>query len=540
MATKNTLTEPGKNKAELVLAAALVLTGLFSFAIYISQFLSYTMDDAFISLRYARNFANGFGMVFNPNEYPRAEGITSPLYALLLSIPFKFGFDGLVFSKIIGILSTLLSALVIFVITSHLAHLTTSVSKNKISIMASLGVLCFLSDPYVTGNAVSGMETALSALICLLFVLYFVKVFTLNPDIQGRNLSGKLASLGLLASLFRPEMTLFVISMMVLAWVFIPQKRRMLQIELICFGGLGMLYFVSRFAYFGLLLPLPFYVKQGGIGLHGLRDTFSYAIHILFILPLIGVFGLWLAKSYRKNAEIFWALPAILFAAVVIQGAYYLTIYHVMGMGFRFFQPIHALVVILAGLALANIWQVFQKPGLLRIMAALLMAGFVATNIYSFSSARIIYKDLNAKAVLQAIRVGQALKTASQGQPFVIALNDCGAVPFYTDFKTIDLAGLTNRNIATDRSVAGALKEVVNEKVDIVMLVAGSKHGLADLKGYEGLSSEQILGLGYGYIGSLQLNKTYFWLVFGKNTALVADFTKRLSDIKVLELDPQP
>ena len=46
-------------------------------------------DDAFISMRYARNFASGLGLVYNAGEH--VEGYTNPLWTVLMSIPLALG-----------------------------------------------------------------------------------------------------------------------------------------------------------------------------------------------------------------------------------------------------------------------------------------------------------------------------------------------------------------------------------------------------------------------------------------------------------------
>ena len=84
-------------KANLILLALLVI-----FVAH-SLFLDFTQDDAFISFRYVKNFVNGEGLVFNPGE--RVEGYTNFFWILLLSIFVKLGFDVIVISKVLGILS---------------------------------------------------------------------------------------------------------------------------------------------------------------------------------------------------------------------------------------------------------------------------------------------------------------------------------------------------------------------------------------------------------------------------------------------------
>lgn len=59
-----------------------ILAGLA--ATIATGFLGFSYDDAFITYRYARNWSEGIGLVFNPGE--RVLGTTAPGYALLLGI----------------------------------------------------------------------------------------------------------------------------------------------------------------------------------------------------------------------------------------------------------------------------------------------------------------------------------------------------------------------------------------------------------------------------------------------------------------------
>jgi hypothetical protein len=59
-----------------------IITGLA--ATLAAGFLGYSYDDAFITYRYAQNWAEGAGLVFNPGE--RVLGTTAPGYALLLGL----------------------------------------------------------------------------------------------------------------------------------------------------------------------------------------------------------------------------------------------------------------------------------------------------------------------------------------------------------------------------------------------------------------------------------------------------------------------
>jgi hypothetical protein len=75
----------------LVAVVARVLTG------------PHPIDDAYISFRYARNLAQGFGLVYNPGEW--VLGTTAPLWAIVLAGGYRLGFIDL------PLLATVISAL---------------------------------------------------------------------------------------------------------------------------------------------------------------------------------------------------------------------------------------------------------------------------------------------------------------------------------------------------------------------------------------------------------------------------------------------
>jgi arabinofuranosyltransferase len=81
--------------------AALLLCGIGLWHLYCHA--SYTLDDAYISFRYARNLARGMGLVYNPGEY--VKGYSNTLYTLLMVVPELFGHDPIWLSRSLGVLS---------------------------------------------------------------------------------------------------------------------------------------------------------------------------------------------------------------------------------------------------------------------------------------------------------------------------------------------------------------------------------------------------------------------------------------------------
>src|SRR3954452_8190151 len=64
------------------------------------------IDDAYITFRYARNLAEGLGLVYNPGEW--VLGTTTPLWALLLAGAYRLGATNL--PQVAALLSALCDA----------------------------------------------------------------------------------------------------------------------------------------------------------------------------------------------------------------------------------------------------------------------------------------------------------------------------------------------------------------------------------------------------------------------------------------------
>jgi hypothetical protein len=86
------------------------------FALYRTD---YTIDDAWITYRYAENLAEGLGFVFNPGE--RILGTSTPLYTLILAAGHWIGLTVPLLSKAIGFLAMLGTILGLFLLTRRLA-----------------------------------------------------------------------------------------------------------------------------------------------------------------------------------------------------------------------------------------------------------------------------------------------------------------------------------------------------------------------------------------------------------------------------------
>src|SRR5215471_13513339 len=107
-------------------------------------------DDAYISFRFARNLAEGYGLVWNIGGEP-VEGYTDPLWVFLLSGVCRLGFDIEKIYPWLAIGATLGTIVLILNLVQPKA--------GRVHPWVTAIVAFYLSDRYAATHTVSGMET---------------------------------------------------------------------------------------------------------------------------------------------------------------------------------------------------------------------------------------------------------------------------------------------------------------------------------------------------------------------------------------------
>jgi len=77
----------------------------------LSLVIPFAAEDAYITFRYARNFASGFGLVFNPGE--KVFGFSSPLWTLWMAAAFKIGVPPVLWARLTTVALELTTLLVV-------------------------------------------------------------------------------------------------------------------------------------------------------------------------------------------------------------------------------------------------------------------------------------------------------------------------------------------------------------------------------------------------------------------------------------------
>ena len=181
------LNEGGEKRDGLLIGAVLfsVIGHLFLFWLS-AQIFSYTIDDAYITFRYSKNLAAGFGPTYNPG-LPPVEGYTTFLWMLLMTFPHLIGVNVATFSKLVGILLTCGTFALISLLTFTL---TRGFPLKARLFFGSFAAFLLAMLPITSIHAIAGMETS------LFIFLIALMVYHADPGAAGRIAPAVLVAVG--------------------------------------------------------------------------------------------------------------------------------------------------------------------------------------------------------------------------------------------------------------------------------------------------------------------------------------------------------
>ena len=344
----------------------------------------FTVDDALISVRYARNWSRGLGWCFNPGQ-PATDGVTPLPWPVLLAPFARFyaGFALLFVAKAIGALGVLGSAAVI--------------AWNMARTQAPRASLLLVAVPFpLTAWAVSGMETGIATLLATLAVACE---------------SGLGAVCAGLAATFRPELLPWALVLVgVRSWSRPTSVRHKVCMLLLAAAPWAFVAGV-RLVAFGRAAPLAVLAKPSDLH-HGAGYVLAATLACGTPLLLLG--------AWRREARaVGWA--ALMHLAVVA------------ALGGDWMPYARLLVPILPSLALVPAWGPLRTRLLgAAALASALLVGWRA-------APRGIHVGLDRERVVARL-AGLPVPVAALDVGFVALAAGDGVV--------IDMGGLTDGEIA--------------------------------------------------------------------------------------------
>lgn len=397
------------NLNKLFFAFLVSLIGVFG-AVIVGRVWPYTMDDSYITFRYARNLVQFGSIVWNHNETIPTEGFTSLIWVLVNSVFEFIGVTPVVGSKVIGFLCVFGT---VFLVTKRIVSLRPNFGLFIFVLVSG----AFFLNPDIYVLMVSGMETSLALFLTTLIFLLSLKLI---EGVECRRSYIFWGLINFIAILNRPEFVLITTFLTCGIVYFAPKQSRVLFIKysfsLLSF--LGICYLAGRYTVYGLSLPLPFYIKVSSVRFAGFSEVLSFYKTNIILLVLIATGGMVLLK--RK--QVILALGILL-----IHSVFFMFPAHMMGIAHRFLMPIFGVFVFLT---LESGLFAFEKIKFVRTYEKSLIFILLVFFGISFDIHTIDERIRDSHALESAhVKIGNVLSSIKE-QDHLIALSDAGAIPY--------------------------------------------------------------------------------------------------------------
>jgi len=426
--------------------------------------LNFTQDDAYISYRYAKNFLNGWGLVFNPGE--RVEGYTNFLWIILLSVFSNLGLDIIIASKIVGIASGCISLFLLYKITTLLCR-PQNRSRHPWFFSLFPSLLLAINSAFAYWS-ISGLETAFFVMAVLLSVYYY---FT-NERLMIISSA--------LSSLVRPEGTLVFAIFLIHKFFFKKDNLKACLSHLLGFALLLLPHLIFKISYYGDLLPNPFYAKAGLSPEYvktGLDYTWLFHKHyglwgVLYLIPIV------FYKGMGRKLKLILLLVYVYTLYVTVIGGDVLQAH-------RFFMPVIPFLYLFLSFSLRKLFLVLMKGFASQRISMLVVTAF---SVWTFfwprswiMNVRRAEQGLCSKMSLSAKRLRETF-----GTDFTLAISTIGAISYFTEARVIDMLGLTDPYIAKHPEkipgISSTWKEkkfntryLLSQDPDVIMFSTGLK-----------------------------------------------------------------
>jgi arabinofuranosyltransferase len=427
------------------------LPALVVFGVFLNYYAGFVSDDAFISFRYAEHLATGRGLEWNPGY--RVEGYTNFLWVAATAL---LRLAGLAVPAAARVLSWVSAGLIVVLIVAAARRESDRPSRTLLA-LSPLPVALSFSFQYWTALR---LETTLFAMLLLAAPLLFVLE---EERHRGPRWPSALAYLAL--ALTRPEGAVFIAvpGIYLLSRVRSLDRLRLVWRErwlwLVVFAGGMALYTLWRVIYFGHLMPNTYYAKVGGEGL--LTKGWEYVARFVDQRPhtlFMALGALLLGGTASRMCKLLLGTMLILGAVVFLEGGDWMR-------EFRLLQPLTPLAAAALAVslqrALAERARCFpdggEGRGRLAAVAGMLLLcaytqGNIGTPLAEWGAAwrlqpRDVLINLEGEMTVASRDVGLWLRRVARADELV-AVNHAGAVPFYSDLPTVDMAGLNDLHLA--------------------------------------------------------------------------------------------
>ena len=491
---------------------------LFGFAlpaalylVFVTQISTFTIDDAYISFRYARNLNEGLGLVYNPGQY--VEGYTNFLWTLLLALGMRLGAEPQVVAKVLGAVAAIGTMAVVFAMSRRFAK---AGGNPRAPCLATWLMATSIN---VITHTFLGLE---GGLFLFLLTSGFLLLIRENDrsDAKFFPWSGLVFAL---AALTRPEgPAYFAIAWFVLARP--PLFRWRHAYSIAAFTAIVGAHLIWRHSYYGAWLPNTLAAKTGDLrtqatsGLHYISVFANEGGLLVALLPL-GI-GVAFFSHRRRPLLALTALTAFNLAYLLLVGADWMP-------KWRYLLPLEPFAYLLADQAL-NRLSLVPAPSRTPIFAGLTLLSLFGL-VQRAGQLPGHFDDLHSTEGGWRSHEGQSASWfAAHGDRGAIAIGDIGEVGFRSNQPVFDLLGLVTPAVGKlpggygrkDEKPFVAAFYAANPDWFVTITNDGTcKHAAFPLMRAIIDSPEHSFWLRYDLAHTVRLNKQDYWCLLHRRTS---------------------
>jgi len=400
------------------------------------------MDDAMISMRYAKNLASGSGLTWNPGEAP-VEGFSNPAWVFLMALFHLFPIPPETMSLCIQVCGAFLLIVNLFLVGA----VARRIAPGRI-LPEALAVALTLTYLPLTVSAQEGLEQ------CLAVVLLDWAVLEALTGLDEGRLNRRVYVILGCALWVRMDLLIpFLVIWLVLLWGDAARRRA----HFIAGAGAAMislgLQTAARLLYFGQWLPNTYYLKMTGypLLLRFSRGAWDCLLFLLGLNPLLVVLALMVVRPWRSaRTALLAALPAGQIAYhVYVGGDIVLSRFLVIAIPAYFILLSLAIGRLAAGGAGGS--SRWMKAGAVALIP---IAILTSSGIHDMESARLWLGDPevfaaqplvhdNSQHVRRSLEAGRLITPAAK-----VAVTWAGVQGYFIHAAIIDLLGINDPVIA--------------------------------------------------------------------------------------------
>jgi hypothetical protein len=384
----------------------------------------FPLDDSWIYAVFARNIATGHGYAFNAGEH--VAGATGPLYAFVLALLYFIFRDVVLPAKLLGIACLAASSMLMYLAARSLDP------QSRVKPIL-VGLLVGIS-PSLLWSSVSGMEIPLYLLLVSLGIYFYV-----------RKRWTAAAAFWATGVWVRPDGILLALAAVLLGP---PRRLRSLAAPLLTVVSILSAFFAFHYLLGGSLFPNSVLVKthlgRNPVGpvwemvrewapLWGLSmRRWDFSTHAILLLPAIVAGALLLRQRFPALGAYALGLPLALGAAGAPAGSHG-----------RYLMPTIPFALLLAVTGLEHVSRRLRwgRPDRVLIMVSVVCLGWQAYNLDRMG--RTYGQNVENINHMQRLLAGRLRDTVAPGD--TIAVNDVGAIGYFSGCYVVDLVGLVSR-----------------------------------------------------------------------------------------------